>query len=150
MTLERVRASDNPLRSRWLGRLAMRLFFTAKSENERYARQIRNAGGIAVFVSEANDKAHWVEAERSYECFALQATALGIRNASLNQPVEVTAVRPQRASWLGLAPNAYSDLVERFGRGPMLPWSMRRSVQIALNDRGRNNQINIHYFCRHS
>ena len=29
------------------------LFFTPKSENERYARQVRNAAGIAVFVSDA-------------------------------------------------------------------------------------------------
>ena len=110
----------------------MRLIFTAKSENERYAQQIRNAAGTAVFVSEANDKAHWVEAERSNERFAFQATALGIRNAFLNQPVEVAAVRPQFASWLGLRHGERPDLVVRFGRGPMLPWSMRRPVQAVL------------------
>ena len=125
-------ASGNPVMPRWLGSRAMSLFFTVRSENERYARQIRNSAGIAVFVSEANDKAHWIEAGRCYERFALQATALGIRNAFLNQPVEVAPVRPQFAAWLGLAPGARPDLVVRFGRGPTLPLSMRRSVQDVL------------------
>ena len=125
-------ASGVPVLPRWLGSPAMSLFFTAKSENERYARQIRNSAGIAVFVSDANDKAHWIEAGRCYERFALQATALGIRNAFLNQPVEVAAIRPQFASSLGLGPTARPDLVVRFGRGPTMPLSMRRPVQDVL------------------
>jgi hypothetical protein len=113
---------------RWLGTRAMGLFFTPKSENERYARQIRNSAGIAVFVSDVSDKAHWVETGRCYERFALQATDLGVRNALLNQPVEVASVRPQFASAMGLG-NLRPDLVVRFGRGPTLPLSMRRPVQ---------------------
>ena len=125
-------ASGNPALPRWLGSRMMGLFFTPKSETERYARQIRNSAGIAVFVSERNDKAHWVEVGRCYERFALQATALGIRNAFLNQPVEVGTIRPQFASWLGIGPNERPDLVVRFGRGPAMPLSMRRPVQAVL------------------
>ena len=124
-------ASGNPALPRWLGSRLMSLFFTPKSENERYARQIRNSAGIAVFVSEASDRAHWVEAGRCYERFALQATALGIRNAFLNQPVEVASVRPQFAAALGLG-HRRPDLVVRFGRGPAMPFSMRRPVQAVL------------------
>jgi hypothetical protein len=113
---------------RWLGSRMMGLFFTPESENERYARQIRNSAGIAVFVSDSSDKAHWVETGRCYERFALQATALGIRNALLNQPVEVASVRPQFAIAMGLG-DRRPDLVVRFGRGPILPLSMRRPLQ---------------------
>ena len=95
-------ATGNPNAPRWVGRALMGLFFTAGSENDRYARQVRNAAGIAVFVAAQADHAHWVEVGRCYERFALQATALGIRNAFLNQPVEVSAIRPQFAQWLGL------------------------------------------------
>jgi len=125
-------ASGNPALPRWLGSRMMGLFFTPKSENERYSRQIRNSAGIAVFVSERNDKAHWVEAGRCYERFALQATAFGIRNAFLNQPVEVGTIRPQFAAWLGLKAGERPDLVVRFGRGPAMPFSMRRPVQAVL------------------
>ena len=124
-------ASGNPSVPRWLGSLAMRWVLTPKSENDRYARQVRNAAGIAVFASAASDRAHWVEVGRCYERFALQATALGIRNAFLNQPVEVGTIRPQFASMLGLG-DQRPDLVVRFGRGPALPWSMRRPVQAVL------------------
>jgi hypothetical protein len=124
-------ASGNPTMPRWLGSRMMSLFFTAKSENERYARQIRNSAGIAVFVSDANDRTHWVKAGRCYERFALQATALGIRNAFLNQPVEVGSIRTQFASALGLG-DRRPDLVVRFGRGPTMPLSMRRPVQAVL------------------
>jgi len=124
-------ASGNPTMPRWLGRRAMGLFFTPGSENERYARQIRNSAGIAVFASDLSDKAHWMEVGRCYERFALQATALGLRNAFLNQPVEVGSIRPQFASALGLG-SQRPDLVVRFGRGPAMPLSMRRPVQAVL------------------
>jgi hypothetical protein len=123
--------TGSPVLPRWLGSPLMRLFLRPKADNERYARQIRNSSGIAVFVSDANDKAHWIEAGRCYERFALQATALGLRNAFLNQPVEVGAIRPQFASAFGLG-SQRPDLVVRFGRGSAMPLSMRRPVQAVL------------------
>lgn len=124
-------ASGNPTVPRWLGRALMNLFFTTRSENDRYARQVRNAAGLAVFVCDQSGPAHWVELGRCYERFALQATALGIRNAFLNQPVEVSDLRPQFASWLGLA-GQRPDLVVRLGRGPRMPPSLRRPVSSVL------------------
>lgn len=125
-------ATGNPALPRWLGSRMMDLLFTADSENDRHARQVRSSAGIAVFFSDAGDPAHWVEAGRCYERFALQATVLGVRNAFLNQPVEVGAIRPQFASALGLG-GRRADLVVRFGRGPAMPWSMRRPVQAVLD-----------------
>jgi hypothetical protein len=84
-----------------------------------------------VFVGQSADKAHWVDVGRCYERFALQATALGIRNAFLNQPVEVRSLRPQFAAAIGLA-DQRPDLVVRFGRGPTMPSSLRRPVQAVM------------------
>jgi len=121
-------ASGNPSVPRWLATRLMPLFFTEAGENDRYAKHVRSSAGIAVFVSDANDKTHWVEAGRCYERFALQATALGLRNAMLNQPVEVSVLRPQFASYLGLGTRR-PDLVVRFGYGPEMPRSLRRPVE---------------------
>ena len=110
-------ASGNPSVPTWFGDLAFRWVFTPRRENDKCVRQLRSSAGIAVFVGEAADKAHWVEVGRAYERFALQATALGIRNALLNQPVEVAAVRAPFATALGLT-GLRPDLVVRFGRGP--------------------------------
>ncbi|MBC7681502.1 MAG: Tat pathway signal protein [Ferruginibacter sp.] len=124
-------ASGSPTLPHWLGSLLLPVFMTARSENDRYAQHVRSSSGLAVFVSDANDKAHWVEAGRCYERFALQATALGMRNALLNQPVEVAALRPQFAAYLGLT-TGRPDLVVRFGYGPATPRSLRRPVDAVL------------------
>ena len=124
-------SSGNPAVPAWLGELMFGLFFTPKSENDKYARHLRSSAGVAVFVGHVADKAHWVEVGRAYQRFALQAAALGIRNAFVNQPVEVMALRPQFSQSLGLGAMR-PDLVTRFGRGPKLPVSLRRLVQSVL------------------
>lgn len=126
-----VSTTGNPSLPRWLGNLIFPLIFKAQPENEKCARQVRSSAGIAMFVSEHDDKAHWVEVGRCYERFALQATALGIRNALLNQPVEEASLRPDFAKALGLE-TGRPDLVVRFGRGSEMPKSLRRSLEAVL------------------
>jgi len=126
-----ARSTGNPPAPRWLGRLLFRTFFRMKPENDKYTRHIRSSAGIAVFVSNVDDKNHWVEAGRCYERFALQATALGIRNAFVNQPVEESQLRPEFAKALGLG-DRRPDLVVRFGRGKEMPRSLRRPVESVL------------------
>ena len=124
-------SSGNPPLPTWLGSLLFGLFFTPKRENDKYAKQVRSSAGIAVFVSDTPGPAQWVEVGRCYERFALQAAALGIRNAMLNQPVEVATLRPQFAGFLGLGARR-PDLVVRFGHGPRLPPSLRRPVEAVM------------------
>ncbi|CAG1008613.1 Putative NAD(P)H nitroreductase [Rhizobiaceae bacterium] len=119
-------ASGNPTSPTWLGRLLFPWIFSAESENDRYSRQIRSSSGIAVFVAREEGKAGWVAVGRSYQRFALQATALGIRNAFVNQPIEVPEVRAEFAAWLGLGRRP--DLVVRYGYAPSMPKSLRRPV----------------------
>jgi len=125
------RTTGNPPIPRWLGNLLSKLLFRAQPENEKNTRYIRSSAGIAVFVSDVDDKAHWVEAGRCYERFALQATALGIRNAFVNQPVEEASLRPAFTRALGLE-SGRPDLVVRFGRGEVMPSSLRRPLEAAI------------------
>lgn len=109
----------------WLGPTLFRNFASAQSENDTYARQIRSSAGIAVFVAEREDRDHWVRVGRACQRFALQATALGLKHAFINQPVEVAPLRPALAEIVGL-PGRRPDLVMRFGFGPTLPYAARR------------------------
>jgi hypothetical protein len=120
-------SSGNPSLPTWLARLIFPFVFTKRGENEKYAAQIRSSAGIAVFASEADDRKHWVAAGRSYQRFALQATALGIRHAHINQPVEVASLRGAFAKELGIE-GRRPDLVVRFGYAAPLPMSLRRPV----------------------
>lgn len=118
----------SPAVPKWLGRMILPFVLSPKTQSRKDERNILSSAGIAVFVSELDDRAHWVEAGRCYERFALQAAALGMRTAFVNQPVEVPRIRSQLASWLDLR-GGRPDLVVRFGRGPEMPRSLRRPVE---------------------
>lgn len=117
--------SGNPVVPAWLAKRLFGVFFAKGTENDKYRDQIRSSAGVAVFTGQGEDPAHWVKVGRSFQRFALQATALDIRSAHINQPVEVPALRTEFAQWLGV-PDRRPDLVVRFGRGPVLPMSLRR------------------------
>ncbi|CAN7665409.1 Acg family FMN-binding oxidoreductase [Mesorhizobium caraganae] len=122
------KSSGNPVLPGWIGRLIFSQVFTKDAENRKYESQIRSSAGVAVFVSEKNEPAYWAEAGRCCQRFALQATALGLKHAFINQPVEVPAVRGQFATYLGIG-GRRPDLVMRFGYGPELPKSLRRPIE---------------------
>ena len=124
-------AMGNPDVPPWLGKLFMRFAFTAERQNRKDVAHIRSSAAVAVFVSEVDDQPHWIEAGRCYERFALQAAALDIRTAFLNQPVEVSTLRPQFAAFLGIGYRR-PDLVVRIGHGPTMPRSFRRPVEDVL------------------
>jgi hypothetical protein len=126
-----TKVSGNASWPAWFARHLIRFAMTEKSENDRYAMQIRSSAGIAIFAAATDDPRGWMAAGRAYERFALQATALGIQHAFVNQPVEVAAVRGQFAAALGLS-GRRPDLVIRFGRGPLLAWSLRRPVDTVV------------------
>lgn len=123
----------NPDVPPWLGKLFMRLAFSPKSQNRKDTRNIRSSGAIAVIYSEMNDPRHWLEAGRCYERLALQAAALDLRTAFINQPVEVSHLRPQFARYLGLGERR-PDLVVRIGHGPLAPKSLRRPLNAVVVD----------------
>lgn len=118
-------ASGNPALPDWLGPLAFDWLSPAQSQNDAYAQLIRSSAGIAVFVSARADAAHWVAVGQACQRFALQATALGLKHAFINQPVEVPSLRPDLAALIGL-PGRRPDIVMRFGYGPPMPFSPRR------------------------
>lgn len=121
----------SPAVPRWLGECFMRFAFSARAQNAKDVRHIRSSPAIAVIHSGRDDKAHWVEAGRSVERLGLQAAALGLRTAFINQPVEVAGIRRQFTDHLGLGARR-ADFIVRLGYGPMMPRSLRRPVAQVL------------------
>jgi hypothetical protein len=121
-------SSGNSTLPAWLGPHMFDWVFKADAENDKYARQLASSAGIAVFVAQKDDREHWVLSGRACQRFALQATALGLKHAFINQPVEVARLRPELASLIGLR-GRRPDLVMRFGYGPTLPYSARRAIE---------------------
>jgi hypothetical protein len=129
------RSSGNPAMPAWLARPLFRMLFTEAGENKKYREHIESSAGVVVFVSETDDKTHWVAAGRACQRFGLQATALGLKYAFINQPVEVPALRSQFASFLGIG-GRRADIVLRFGTGPELPRSLRRPPEQVMREAG--------------
>lgn len=121
------KCSGSPVIPSWVGKRFFGMVFTKDAEDKKYVAQMRSSAGIAVFIGDKVDKDHWIRVGRSFQRFALQATALGIRQAMVNQPVEVPEIRMEFARWLGIG-TGRPDLVVRFGYAPPMPMSMRRPV----------------------
>lgn len=123
--------SGQPSIPGWLGRMLFRFISSGAKQADIDAQAIRSSAGIVAFVAERDDKAAWVEVGRAYERFALQAAALDVRNAFVNQPVEVRKLRPQVQAWLG-TPNQHVQLIVRYGTGPTSPHSLRRPLDAVV------------------
>ena len=127
-------SSGNPtLPAEWIGNIVFKLAFTEGAENDKYRNHIRSSAGVIAFVAAQNTKESWIDVGRCYQRFALQATAFGLRNAFINQAVEVPEVRAQFAEYLGIG-SQRPNLLVRFGYGPKLPRSLRRSVDDVISD----------------
>lgn len=122
------RSMGNPDVPKWLGNLILRFALTPDKQSRKDMDHVLSSSGVAVFYSDSDDKPHWIEAGNCYQRFALQAEALNIRTAFINPPVEVSEIRSQFASWLGIG-DRRPDLVVRFGRGEKMPPSVRRPLE---------------------
>ena len=129
--------SGNPAMPDWLGPLVLGCAYPADNENKKTAAKIASSAGLAVFVGANDDPGHWVRTGRACQRFALQATAMGLEQAFLNQPVEVAALRPDPAALIGM-PGRRPDLVMRFGRGA------RCHIRCAGRWRGRWHDRLVH------
>lgn len=124
-------ASGNPVIPDWLGQRIFPMVFTVDGETKKYRAHLDSCAGIAVFSAVRSDPRHWALVGRACQRFALQATALGIKTAFVNQPVEVAAMRAQFAEAVGFSGRRV-DLVVRFGYAADLPFSLRRPVSAVL------------------
>lgn len=126
------RPAGHPSVPRWLGKIMMNLVLTPRSQATADLKNIQSSAGVAVFIAEGDGPGCWVESGRVYERFALQASALNVRTAFINQPLEVRPLRSQFESWLNLRKGEHAHLMVRFGTGTPAPYSLRRPLEEVL------------------
>lgn len=126
-----ARASGQPSLPRWLARPLLRFVLTGQGQADTDTANIRSSPLLAAVLAADDSPAAWVDAGRAYERLALQATALGIRSAFINQPVEVPSLREPLRRALGLAGET-AQLLLRLGHGPAAPYSLRRPVEAVI------------------
>jgi hypothetical protein len=121
------KATGNPSSPRVIGKLFMKFFLNAKGQSKKDERYIRSSSALMVVLSENNDMDSWINTGRSFERLALCATALGIKNAHINQPCEVPELKKKLQELLS-AGNMHPQLLLRLGYAEPLPGSSKRSV----------------------
>jgi hypothetical protein len=123
-------SSGNPEVPRWLGQLVV-AGMKPQQQADADAAKLRSSPGVVVVTSASDDKVAWVRTGQVYERLALTMTALNIRSAFLNQPIEVAAVRGQFQGAIGLGA-ALPQLLVRFGYADAMLRSLRRPVEQVL------------------
>ena len=122
--------SGNPEVPGWLGRM-----FVAGTKPQQQAdvdaKKLRSSSAAVVIASETEDKSTWVRTGQVYERLALQTTALGIKSAFLNQPIEVSELCSQFQNAVGLGASL-PQLLLRLGYADAMPKSLRRPVDAVL------------------
>ena len=119
--------SGNPAMPQWLGDTIFPLVFRTATETVKYTTQIDSSAALALLVSATDTPAFWVETGRALARLTLQATALGLAHAHVNQAVEVPAQRTALAALIGITTGRPSILL-RLGRAAPMPYALRRPV----------------------
>jgi hypothetical protein len=112
----------------WFGKLFFNYLVSPTKEADKAAASIVSSSALVVFITEDNSKEGWVKLGQSFERFALQATALGIKHAHLNMPCEEVPVRHKLKQLLGYT-TAEPLLLIRLGYSDPMPMSFRRPLE---------------------
>ncbi len=113
--------------ARWLGPSLEDWLLCGPSSGARAAERARASGGFAVLIGAGREPRHWVQVGRACERLLLHATAMNMRAAVINEPIEVRATRLELAAELGSHSRLPGALI-RFGYGAAGLPSLRRSL----------------------
>lgn len=116
-----------PATGRTLGGFIMKHLVSAKSEAKRWEKLFRKSSGFVLFSVEEDDPAHWIRLGRSFQRFGLATTAMGLKHAHMNMPLEEKAVRGKVTATFG--PGGLTPLLLlRIGFAEPAPYSFRRNL----------------------
>lgn len=126
------RAAGHPPIPDWLARLIIGFVLSPTAQARRDALLLAGTPMLAAIVVAENTPRAWVEAGRVCQRLALQAAALDLRTAFVNQPIEVPALRGELHRLLGLG-GGHAMLLLRIGAGPLAPYSLRRPLAAVID-----------------
>lgn len=95
-------------------RAAVRGFDLGGRTGARDAALVRDAPLLAVLGTDGDSEREWLAAGQALQRVLLRATAWGVQASHLNQPIQVTALRPRLAAALG-RPDGCPQIVLRLG-----------------------------------
>jgi hypothetical protein len=122
--------SGNPQVPRFIGKMFVK-GTKPQQQADADAAKFRSSPVAVVVASESDDRASWVRTGQVYERLILKMTSLNIKSAFLNQPIEVSNLRGEFQTAIGLG-SSLPQLLVRFGYADAMPKSLRRPVEHVL------------------
>ncbi len=113
-----------------VGPLVMRTFDLGKGQAAKDRQLADGSPVLAVLGTEADEPAEWLSAGQALARVLLRARAEGVWASFMNQPIEVTELRPQVRDTIGR--RGFPQVLLRMGYGPEVKPTPRRSVDEAL------------------
>jgi hypothetical protein len=105
---------------------AVRTFDVGEGRAATSAEIIEFTPALAVLATDRDCPEEWLLAGQALAHVLVAATAAGLSTGYLNQPIEIPALRLRLAEMT--SPHLYPQLILRFGYGPSIPPSSRRSL----------------------
>lgn len=112
---------------RLIARAVMGSKLNARAQNRADRAKIASSSHLALFTTAQHGPRQWVDLGRTLQRFLLQATALGVAHAYLNQPCEERELARAMAAQLQLE-GEHPALLLRLGYGKRQASSLRRPV----------------------
>jgi nitroreductase len=108
--------------------------FGAENAGKQARNQIRSAGAVALLTTPRSGRAQWLAAGQAYERLALTATALGIAQQPISEPLETEAGRNELLRRFA-APGEQPLMLMRLGHARPPRASMRRGLALVASFR---------------
>src|SRR5215204_5849075 len=113
------------------GPLVIRSFDLGKGQAARDRDLAEGSPLLVVFGTVSDGPAAWLATGQALQRVLLCARAAGVWSSFLNQPIEVTELRPRVADAIGRR-GKHPQLLVRFGYGPSIKPEPRRPVAEVL------------------
>lgn len=110
------------------------LRFGAENVAKQARSQIRSAGAMALLTTPRSGRAQWLAAGQAYERLALTATALGVAQQPISEPLETDAGRAEVLRQFG-AVGEQPLMLLRLGHAKPPRHTLRRSVALVASFR---------------
>ena len=106
--------------------LALRTFDVGGGRAAESTEIVEFTPALAVLATDRDCVEEWLLAGQALAHVLVTATVAGLSTGYLNQPIETPGLRLRLAEMI--APHSFPQLIIRFGSGPAIPPSSRRSV----------------------
>ncbi|MDF1570633.1 MAG: hypothetical protein P1P82_03345 [Bacteroidales bacterium] len=116
-----------PATGRAIGSFIMKRLVTPRSEAKRWKKLFRKSAGFVLFSVAQHDPEHWIRLGRSFQRFGLETTAMGLKHAHMNMPLEEELVREKVSGAFDLG-EMMPLLLLRIGYADPGPYSFRRNL----------------------